>query len=126
MQGYFEWLLDDLSEVIEEFEDDSARAHQVMVILSAVDGEIPETFYRLYTDQLNIDQEFLRNALAYFSGIGEITVECDCEDCDKSLCDIHGLDANVFYDFGKNSIGKTPVWYATRNEVRSMYAELWS
>jgi hypothetical protein len=124
MIEYFEFLMDELSSVYEEFDDDNDRAHAVMVTLSAF-GNIPETYYRLYIAPLQIDKDRLHNCLAYFVGIGEIDIECDCSPEDKFLCDINEIYRTEFYKFGKESIFNTREWYKCHNEVLAMKSDLW-
>lgn len=125
----FDFLMFDLGEVADAFEDDSKRAEEIMIILSAVSGNIPETFYRLYTTPLlvgpkAIDEDVMKRALNYYSGIGEVSVFCDCEPGDQYLCDIHDMSHNEYFEFGEESIGSTKEWYAARMRVRELQADL--
>lgn len=126
MDEYYEFLMFELQDVIEAKDNDDERVQEIMVTLAAADGSIPETFYRLYVDHLPVDKTKLANGLAYFSGIGEIKVDCDCEPIDKSICDIHEISKNDFFSFGAESVGHTHQWYNARMRVRELYADLWS
>lgn len=100
MESLYQFLMDELYTVTEEFENTSHAAHEVCVLL-AVDGEpIPETFYRLYTANLAIDPIIVMNAVCYFSGAGIIQVDCDCADNDKAICDIHSIKNTDFFHAG--------------------------
>lgn len=100
MESLYHFLMDELNSVTEEFENPSQAAHEVCVLLS-VDGlPVPETFYRLYTAKLDIEEMYLINAVAYFAGAGLLDVQCDCCDEDKALCDLANIKNTDFYYAG--------------------------
>ncbi len=100
VESLYQFLMDELHTVTEEFDNPSHAAHEVCVLLSVDEGTLPETFYRFYTARVNIDPIILINAVSYFSGAGLIKVDCDCSDEDKSLCEIHSIANTDFYHAG--------------------------
>lgn len=118
------FLMDELSEAVDSEYSDSVNAQCVMETLSAVSGTIPETFYHLYTDHLEIDRQTMIDAFAYYTGMGQLNVECDCFDVDKPICDVYNVERNDFYDAGVASIENTVDWFNTRDRVREMKAEM--
>lgn len=126
MLGITEYLMFDVvGEINESFASESERAHEFMVILAAVGGNIPETFFRLYLVGLDVDEKIIENALGYFMGVGLLNVSCDCEDCDKSLCSIDSISKNEYYDHGESSVGHSSDWYTTRSRVVALSADIW-
>ena len=103
MNSLYEFLMDELSDIAREFEDPSVAAHHTCILLSLDGHPIPETFFRLYTANLDLNHLILMNAAAYFSGAGILTIECDCEESSKSICDIHEISNTDFYHEGFKS-----------------------
>ena len=126
MLGITEYLMfDATSEINDSFESESERAHEFMIILSAIGGNIPETFFRLYSVGLDVHDKIMENALGYFMGVGLVKVDCDCEDADKSLCSVHSIQTNDYYGHGESSVGHSSEWYNTRNRVVALSADIW-
>jgi hypothetical protein len=100
MESLYHFLMDELDLVNEEFDNPSQAAHEVCVLLSVDGHSVPETFYRLYTANINIEEFCLINAVAYFTGAGILDVQCDCSDTDKPLCDIANIKNTDFYHAG--------------------------
>lgn len=100
MDALINYIIEDMAEVTEYFDDPSEQAKQICIILSVFEGIIPETFFRLYTDTLDIDKEILYNAVAYFTGMGKMWVVCDCEQ-DAMLCDMLPSAQGPFYELGQ-------------------------
>lgn len=124
MLAYFDFLMFELKDVLVDLDNADEQAEAIIVTIAAVDKTVPETFYRLYVDHLDIDKKVLENVLSYYSGIGEIEIVCDCDAEYKSVCEFNNLDRNPWYGHGVSSINKTPEWYASHSRVRDLYMEL--
>ncbi len=98
LEEYSQFLLEGLAEVVDYFPDHSHRAHEVCKVLS-IGSPIPETYFRLYTENIDIDENTFYNAVAYFSGIGELKIVCDCYE-DHNLCSIFTIEQTIMFDIG--------------------------
>lgn len=125
MLAFFDFLMFELETVFDELDDPGEQAEAIIVTMAAVDKSIPESFYRLYVDHLNIDKDILSGVLAFYSGIDEIHIECDCLE-DKYICDIFNLDRNGWFKYGQQSKNNTAEWYDSHSRVRDLHYELWS
>jgi len=99
---FYEFLMHDLNLVSEEFETDSECAHEICKLLSVDDFPIPETFFRMYTASVDIDYVAFYNAASFFSGAGLLSIDCDCPESDKYLCDIAGILDSAFFEKGRS------------------------
>lgn len=100
VESLYHFLMDELHTVTEEFENPSHAAHEVCVLLCVDGQQVPEIFYRLYSANLKVDEMVLINAVSYFAGAGLLTIDCECSDDSKPLCDIHNIKNTDFYHAG--------------------------
>jgi hypothetical protein len=95
--------------ITEEFDNPSQIAHEICLLLS-VDGlPIPETFFKLYTANLDIEPSILYNAVAYFSGAGFLNIACDCyrtNTVDHSDCGQHIGYGYIIWVICQSQVGR--------------------
>ena len=99
---FYDFLMTELPNITEEFENDSQRVHEICILLSVDQDSIPETFYRLYVSPIGVDQNLMTNAMSYFAGAGFLHIECDCHPSDKIVCDINDIPENQFFELGQS------------------------
>jgi hypothetical protein len=124
MLAYFDFLMFELITVFEELEDPGEQAEAIIMTIAAVDNKVPETFFKMYVDHLPVDKKILNDVLAFYSGIDEIKVICDCNPEDKTVCDINNIDRTTWHQHGVESKNKTPEWLSSHSRVRDLYYEL--
>jgi len=121
MEDYYNFLMYELKDIEEEFDNPSNIAHEISLIFSLENNYIPETFYRLYIANLDTDYVMIYNAASYFSGTGFLNIQCDCSGENKNLCDIHGISESAFFDKGvQDKINNTPQYTAIRDSIAKM------
>lgn len=112
MNEFYEYLMLEMADEINgQWEEESDRAHELCFLLS-VDGKvIPETFWNFYVAGVGAPHENLTNAAAFFSGMGLLTIDCDCESEWKTSCAIHNIRESEFYESGENCMmNEQDVW----------------
>lgn len=121
MDDIYNFLMFDLNNISDEFDDANQAAHEVCLLLSVDTTGLPETFYRLYTSSLSIDTEIIRNATAFFVGAGFLNIHCDCEGFDKAYCDILTVENNEFYDIGSRDLNyQNKKWTSISNSLQNL------
>lgn len=119
----YTFLMFELDTINDEFSHESQVAHQACVLFSCA-SPIPETFFRLYSSNLDIDDNTLNNAIAYFAGSGFLDITCDC-DRDASLCDIQQFYSGPYYDAGCVARKMTPGFHSQVNEeIEALSSEI--
>jgi hypothetical protein len=124
MLEFFDFLMFDLKYVFDDLDNSNDQAEAIVVSVAAVDSTIPETFWKLYTDHLPLEKITLMNVLAFYSGINEINVICDCDSEFKSICEYTNIQNNSFFAFGIESKNKTEYWEYSHNRIKQLYTEL--
>jgi len=127
MLDFYEFLMDELGSVTEEFETDSECAHEICTLLSVDGNNIPETFFRLYTANLSINQLTMLNAVSYFCGMGLMSVDCDCESHNKSICEINIIEDSPFYEKGEqDKFDNSSTWIQVNNSINSLREDIFA
>lgn len=86
-KDYYNFLMFELESINDfGFEDPNQIAFEVCLLLAINKDSLPESFLKLYTSVLTIDNELIKNALAYFCGSGFLQVECDCHSQSEEYC----------------------------------------
>lgn len=70
--------MDDLTDISEFFTEDTEVVIEALCLIAASGDHIPEAMLKLYTAPLGLDKAILNRGIEYMSGMGIITVECDC------------------------------------------------
>jgi hypothetical protein len=119
MNYFYEYLMFDMAEDINSsWDTESERAHEFCFILSLLEDEVPETFFKMYASQINASEQCIENALAYFSGMNLLSVFCDCAPDWKSTCEIYNLEDSKFYQIGNESfLSKDKNWELTNERL---------
>ena len=118
MNEYYDFLMNELKDVVDSFESDNERARELCVVMSLGPQPIPETFYRLYIANLQIDPVYVKNAVSYFMGLGKLEIDCDCSPEDKSICDILEMKQSPHFFAGQTSC------FAGDNEYDSISSKI--
>lgn len=125
MNEFYRYLMLEMaSEINNEWEESSQKAHELCFLLSLDGHEIPETFFRLYACGVDVQEEVIVNALSFFTGMGLIKVNCDCSDEWQSSCEINSISESHFYEAGKSCVSnKEEVWTNLVDRVTSMRSD---
>jgi hypothetical protein len=91
----------DLKDIKEEFPDVSIRAYALLTTLAAGGDEIQESILRGYIYEAEIPEDLLVDYLAYFAGMKQFFVICDCHV--PETCDIISLMNNEWFTKGLNA-----------------------
>lgn len=109
----------------QEFDSPSKVAYEVCVLLSINNDSIPESFYKMYTCNINIPEVIMTNALAYFSGANFISVTCDCSEDDYHYCNFAQIAENQFYQIGLlDNKHKTEDWIALDQYISALGSKI--
>lgn len=121
MEDYYNFLMYELKDIEEEFDNPSTIAHEISLLFSLQNSSIPETFYRLYIGELSTDYSIIYNAIAYFSGCNFLNIECDCSNENKTLCDLYSISESAFFDKGREDMGHSTDQYTSiDNSIQKM------
>jgi len=126
VSNYSTYLMLEMSKDINEvWENNSDRAHEFCLLLSLTGQPVPETFFKMYLANVDCNQETLYNAVAFFTGLGFLKIECDCENHDKLLCDLNYTEDSSFFKIGEDFFqSKDKVWSSLRSRIDSLQHEL--
>lgn len=121
MEEFYTFLMEELLTITEEIDNPSSIAHEVCLTFALDNNPLPESFFKLYTAPVKVDQDLLYNALAYFCGAEFLTVNCDCEPGDKPYCDINNISQNSFFDLGHEDFNEmTEDWMSISQTIESL------
>lgn len=73
-----EYLMFDVVEIEDDIKDEAKLALEFMFIVAAVGHEVPELMLRLYSSQLSLDDNVIKSAVNFLSGMNLIHVDCSC------------------------------------------------
>lgn len=105
MENFYEYLMLEMAgQINEEWDHEYHRAHELCFLLSLDGHPVPETFFRMYSSNVECDMAIIENALAFFSGLGLLSVPCDCASGDKVICEYHLIEESPFFLRGKKSL----------------------
>lgn len=127
MLDFYDFLMDELSSVTEEFDSESECAHEICTLLSVDGHSIPETFYKLYTARLDLNELTMLNAVSYFAGMNFLSIDCDCESHNKPLCEINIIQDSPFYEKGcEDRLASSNTWVQVMNSVNSLREDIFA
>lgn len=125
MNDYYNFLAFNLNEVTTEFEHPSQAAHEMCLLLSVDKTGIPETFYRMYISAVDLPEELIINASAFFIGSKFLKVICDCDSSDKTFCEIYNIQENAFYEMGYDEfLDQTERWKSMMSSLNNLRKEI--
>jgi hypothetical protein len=105
VRDFYEYLMLGMAaDIKSEWENPSHRAHELCFLLSLDAQPVPETFFKMYSSNLDCTPETVENALAFFTGVGVLSVACDCSPQDKVLCEINSIEDSPFFLKGKQAV----------------------
>lgn len=117
MNEFYQYLMLEMAtQINSEWDHEYHRAHELCFLLSLDSKPVPETFFRLYAANIQCDENVIQNALAFFSGLGLLSVPCDCLDEDKIVCEYHMIEDSPFFLRGKQSLKENSVMCKNLNE----------
>ncbi len=120
-----EYLMFELSDAVDYFDDVDMQIQEICVVLAASSDLMSETFLRMYTEGLKVDQANLAIAIAFFSGLDLLHIVCDCEASDKPLCDFHYVGHNRYYEAGMDSLQKKDnIYFEMTQRVAAMRRDI--
>lgn len=107
MNDFYEYLMLEMAtQINSEWDHEYHRAHELCFLLSLDSEPVPETFFRLYAANIECDSTVIENALAFFSGLGLLNVQCDCLPEDKIVCEYHLIEESPFFLRGQQSLAE--------------------
>lgn len=74
----YDYLMDELTDVREFFSEEHEVVIESLCLVAASGEHISEVMLKLYLAPLQLDSSLLSRGIEYMSGMGIITVECDC------------------------------------------------
>lgn len=105
MEDFYQYLMLEMADDINsQWDHEYHRAHELCFLLSLDSKPVPETFFRIYASNIACENAVIENALAFFSGLGLLDVNCDCHPEDKVICDIHMIEESPFFTRGRQSL----------------------
>jgi hypothetical protein len=119
MSEFHQYLMNEMaSEINTTWESDSEKAHEMCFLLS-VDGQpVPETFFRFYAANINAEYSSIFNAACFFSGMGLLNIQCDCEHDFKNCCELLDITESPFFAKGQEFVR------SNRNEWAQLVAQI--
>ena len=96
-----EFLMHELAETYDDFEDDSFFAFSVFCNIAIAGNSISESMIAMYVAPVIqvVDEEIIYNSMAYFHGSSILSIECDCSEYNPN-CIVRWCEENEFYAVG--------------------------
>ena len=123
---YYQYLMEEMSsDLNEQWQDDSERAHEFCFILSLTDQPVSETHFNFYAANVDVNPQSLQNAAAFFRGMNFLHVTCDCEDHEKADCSFFNVSESPFYSVGLSFLfHENEIWESMKNRISDVKSEL--